>query len=100
MPFGVGRCSLIMVMRRLLVFRPPRPASGKSTRLQQLFNDHALSWHLWGLGLTMSKRQCERFDGAIPFLLRGSMSSTGSTTRCAGAPQNSGKAKGLIEISH
>jgi hypothetical protein len=48
----------------------------------------------------MSKRQCERFDGAIPFLLRGSMCSTGSTTRCAGGPQNFGSAKGLIEMSH
>lgn len=47
----------------------------------------------------MSKRQCERFDGAIPFLLSGSTSRTVSTTRCVGAPQNSGKAKGLIEIS-
>jgi hypothetical protein len=76
------------------------PASGKLTGLQQLFNDHTLSSHPWGAGLTMSKRHCERFDGATPFLLRGSMSSTDSTTRCAGAPQNSGKAKGLIEISH
>jgi hypothetical protein len=33
-------------------------------------------------------------------LLPGSMSSTGSTTRCAGGPQDFGTAKGFIGTSH
>jgi hypothetical protein len=55
----------------------PRP------RLQLIFNHHGLFLGPWGSGLNMSKRRCERFDGANLCSRLGWTPSIGSTARAA-----------------
>jgi len=64
---------------------------GRQARFQLLFNHPELFWRSWGLSLAMVESQrCERISGATLCLMPGSTCSTRSTTRCAGAPQDSG----------
>jgi hypothetical protein len=55
---------------------------------QPLFNHRALSWCPWGFGLTMSKRQFERLDGAIRCSTPGWKPRADSTAQAATSPRS------------